>query len=216
MIMTKTTWHVNERATSSREGSMYWLCSVHCTMTLTSTHYGFLTPQTLYKPLPPPLKYPCPWKGYGFASGKGKGRCENTLVFLFLLFQCVCNLIHWTWCRSRLNHRSWSNLLLFGIMVYLLDYITNQGTHRLLKPATYLAHKSPFIFMQGTGIAWIDVLYNRINLQTNRRKGSSSWGSGWQHCHWLSLKSLIDPNIGFNDRACAGVCIVMLNQVDPM
>ena len=148
-----------------------------------------------------PVGYPCP---------------SLFVVFLFLLFQCVCNLIHWTWCRSRLNHRSWSNLLLFGIMVYLLDYITNQGTHRLLKPATYLAHKSPFIFMQGTGIAWIDVLYNRINLQTNRRKGSSSWGSGWQHCHWLSLKSLIDPNIGFNDRACAGVCIVMLNQVDPM
>ena len=43
-----------------------------------STRYGFLTPQTLYKPLPPPLKYPYPWKGYGFASGKGKGRCENT------------------------------------------------------------------------------------------------------------------------------------------
>ena len=47
-------------------------------MTLTSTRYGFLTPQTLYKPLPPPLKYPYPWKGYGFALGKGKGRCENT------------------------------------------------------------------------------------------------------------------------------------------
>ena len=76
--MTKTTWHVNRCATSSREGSMYWLHSVHCTMTLTSTHYGFLTPQTLYKPLPQPLKYPYPWKGYGFASGKGKGRCENT------------------------------------------------------------------------------------------------------------------------------------------
>ena len=78
MTTTKTTWHINGRATSSREGSMYWLHSVHCTMTLTSTHYGFLTPQTLYKPLPPPLKYPYPWKGYGFALGKGKGRCEKT------------------------------------------------------------------------------------------------------------------------------------------
>jgi len=46
-------------------------------MTLMSTHCGFLTPKTLYKPLPPPLKYPYPWKGYGFASGKGKGRCRD-------------------------------------------------------------------------------------------------------------------------------------------
>jgi len=43
-----------------------------------STRCGFPTPKTLYKPLPPPLKYPYPWKGYGFALGKGKGRCENT------------------------------------------------------------------------------------------------------------------------------------------
>ena len=43
-----------------------------------STRCGFRTPQTLYKPLPPPLKYPYPWKGYGFASGTGKGRYENT------------------------------------------------------------------------------------------------------------------------------------------
>ena len=42
------------------------------------TRCGFPTPQTLYKPLPPPLKYPYPGKGYGFASGKGKGRYENT------------------------------------------------------------------------------------------------------------------------------------------
>jgi len=79
--MTKTTWHINGCATSSRECSMYWssrLHSVHCTMTLMSTCCGFLTPKTLYKPLPPPPKYPYPWKGYGFASGKGKGRCENT------------------------------------------------------------------------------------------------------------------------------------------
>jgi len=79
--MTKMTWHVNGRATSSRECSMYWsnrLHSVHCTMTFMSTHCGFPTPKTLYKPLPPPLKYPYPWKGYGFASGKGKGRCKNT------------------------------------------------------------------------------------------------------------------------------------------
>jgi len=39
---------------------------------------GFRPPKTLYKPLPPPLKYPYPWKGYRFASGKGKGRCKNT------------------------------------------------------------------------------------------------------------------------------------------
>ena len=78
MTTTKTTWHVNGHATSSREGSMYWLRGVHCTMTFMSTRYGFLTPQTLYKPLPPPLKYPYPWKGYRFALGKGKGRCENT------------------------------------------------------------------------------------------------------------------------------------------
>jgi len=79
--MTKMTWHINRRAMSSRECSMYWssrLCSVHCTMTLMSTRCGFPTPKTLYKPLPPPLKYPYPWKGYGFASGKGKGRCKNT------------------------------------------------------------------------------------------------------------------------------------------
>jgi len=47
-------------------------------MTLMSTCCGFLTPKILYKPLPPPLKYPYPWKGYGFALGKGKGRCKNT------------------------------------------------------------------------------------------------------------------------------------------
>ncbi|EDR12563.1 uncharacterized protein LACBIDRAFT_323110 [Laccaria bicolor S238N-H82] len=49
-------------------------CYVACTLylTLMSTRCGFSTPQTLYKPLPPPLKYPYPWKGYGFASGKGK------------------------------------------------------------------------------------------------------------------------------------------------
>ena len=43
-----------------------------------STRCGFPTPQTLYKPLPPPLKYPYPWKGYRFALGKGRGRYENT------------------------------------------------------------------------------------------------------------------------------------------
>ena len=71
---------------------------------------------------------------------------------------------------------------------------------RLLTLATCLAHKSPFIFMQGMRIEWYDVLHNRINVQTNRRKGSSLQGSGWQHC-WLSLKSLINPNIGFSNRS---------------
>ena len=72
---------------------------------------------------------------------------------------------------------------------------------RLLKPAARLAHKSPFIFRRGTRIAWFDVLHNRINVQTNRRKGSSSRGSGWQHCRRLSPKSLINPNIGFSRRS---------------
>ena len=74
-------------------------------------------------------------------------------------------------------------------------------TVRLLKPAAYLAHKIPFIFMRGMRIEWYDVLHNRINVQTNRRKGSSLRGSGWQHCRRLSPKSLINPNIGFSKRS---------------
>ena len=59
-----------------------------------STRCGFPTPQTLYKPLPPPLKYPYPWKGYGFALGKGKGRYENTrglpvpITILYIVRTC--------------------------------------------------------------------------------------------------------------------------------
>ena len=43
-----------------------------------SVGQGEVLHQTLYKPLPLPLKYPYSWEGCRFAWGKGKGRHEDT------------------------------------------------------------------------------------------------------------------------------------------